>query len=308
MSEKQPNIVIPVDLTNPGQFFACCGLLELAGRLWPGAEGWFERRQFHVAIPKCGIDNGPLAQQNEDTSAPTSGVETTSNLLPTLLTETKNMRFDVGDDAESESDDEQEDSGPVQPIELRWRDDRFAILLDWWEDRSIKPWAGSMNEREILHAMLSAIDPTSHDPFNDLRLVQYQPPNRSKPGKKEPFYFDPRRGNKSHPLDSGFSTNTQKMESECCPALEALCFIGLQRARPEPTGVVNRSKYTVWPKVSPTDPGISANLMGAVTCGLVRFSGSSTYVFDNYFRSDKRTLKSFSQAVLERSLNASLKH
>jgi CRISPR-associated protein Csb3 len=40
--EPRPNITIPVDLTNPGQFFACCGLLELADRLWPGAEGWFE--------------------------------------------------------------------------------------------------------------------------------------------------------------------------------------------------------------------------------------------------------------------------
>jgi CRISPR-associated protein Csb3 len=40
--EKNANIQIPVDLTNPGQFFACCGLLELADRLWPGAEGWFE--------------------------------------------------------------------------------------------------------------------------------------------------------------------------------------------------------------------------------------------------------------------------
>ena len=27
------NIPIPVDLTSPGQFFACCGLLELADRL-----------------------------------------------------------------------------------------------------------------------------------------------------------------------------------------------------------------------------------------------------------------------------------
>ena len=32
---------VAVDPTNPGQFFACCGLLELADRLWPGAEGWF---------------------------------------------------------------------------------------------------------------------------------------------------------------------------------------------------------------------------------------------------------------------------
>jgi CRISPR-associated protein Csx14 len=38
MSNHTPNIRIPVDLTNPGQFFACCGLLELADRLWPGAD------------------------------------------------------------------------------------------------------------------------------------------------------------------------------------------------------------------------------------------------------------------------------
>jgi hypothetical protein len=30
-----------LDFDNPGQFFACCGLLELAGRLWPGSQGCF---------------------------------------------------------------------------------------------------------------------------------------------------------------------------------------------------------------------------------------------------------------------------
>ena len=48
MSNPKPNIKIPVDLTNPGQFFACCGLLELADRLWPGAEGWFEVDHFCI--------------------------------------------------------------------------------------------------------------------------------------------------------------------------------------------------------------------------------------------------------------------
>ena len=48
MKKIEPNIQIPVDLTNPGQFFACCGLLELADRLWPGAEGWFEKRLFCI--------------------------------------------------------------------------------------------------------------------------------------------------------------------------------------------------------------------------------------------------------------------
>lgn len=49
MSDKNANITIPVDLTNPGQFFACCGLLELADRLWPGAEGWLGRPEFFVS-------------------------------------------------------------------------------------------------------------------------------------------------------------------------------------------------------------------------------------------------------------------
>ena len=37
----QSTITVKVNATNPGQFFACCGLLELADRLWRGAEGWF---------------------------------------------------------------------------------------------------------------------------------------------------------------------------------------------------------------------------------------------------------------------------
>ena len=43
MSEPAHTIRIRVDATNPGQFFACCGLLELAARLRPGAFGCFER-------------------------------------------------------------------------------------------------------------------------------------------------------------------------------------------------------------------------------------------------------------------------
>src|SRR5260221_583769 len=51
MNNPEPSIRVIVDPTNPGQFFACCGLLELANRLWPGAEGWFEGREFSIA---CG--------------------------------------------------------------------------------------------------------------------------------------------------------------------------------------------------------------------------------------------------------------
>ncbi len=301
MNYPKPNITVNVDVTNPGQFFACCGLLELADRLWPGAEGkpsvvgWFERCQFCL---------------NTDGS---------SRTLAELLNATRQLRTwvnDVLEDPLEESDDDEEGESdkepPFQPFCLRWQDGKEAIYLDWWSDKSIKPWAGSMKDRPILRAMLAAIDPSHASPFYDLRAVF--DPTKSAPvadGKKswkkaskkrEPFYFDPRRGNKSHPLDSGFSPDVhKKVKSECCPALEALCFIGLQRARPAPTGIMNQSRYTVWPRLSADKPGIPANLVGAVTCGTVRFPGSTDYVFDNYFRTDQRKHKTFSQAMLERS-------
>ncbi len=49
---NKANITIPVDLTNPGQFFACCGLLELADRLWPAADviGGFSAPRFQRSL------------------------------------------------------------------------------------------------------------------------------------------------------------------------------------------------------------------------------------------------------------------
>src|SRR5256714_3057079 len=51
MTSIEASTHITVDPANPGQFFACCGLLELADRLWQGAEAWFEKREFCVV---CG--------------------------------------------------------------------------------------------------------------------------------------------------------------------------------------------------------------------------------------------------------------
>ena len=45
---RESSLCIHTDLTNPGHFFACCGLLELANRLWPGSTGWFEASNFRI--------------------------------------------------------------------------------------------------------------------------------------------------------------------------------------------------------------------------------------------------------------------
>lgn len=273
MKKSEPNITIPVDLTNPGQFFACCGLLELADRLWPGVEAWFDERAFVVTAGGNG------------------------RTLGELLGAARSAVFAVGDDADSEAEDGDSDRDhlPVEPIDLKLANGLPALRLDWWEDRAIKPWAGSMNDRVILRAMLDAIDITKTDPFGDLRAVMYKSPSKKKAAKKEPFYFDSRRGNGSHPLDSGFSPDKHHMQTVCCPFLEALCFIGLQRARPASTGVTNQSRYTAW-----AIP-ISANLMGAVVPGLVKLSNYRIYTFGNIFRSDQRKHKCFSRAFVERS-------
>jgi CRISPR-associated protein Csx14 len=56
MNKPEPRIRVTVDPTNPGQFFACCGLLELADRLWPGAEGWFDDEGFCIESGKSLLD------------------------------------------------------------------------------------------------------------------------------------------------------------------------------------------------------------------------------------------------------------
>ena len=298
MSNREAKITIPVDLTNPGQFFACCGLLELADRLWPGAEGWFETREFCIASVDHPITRAELLDSARTLKIWVDGV------LEDPLQET--------DDNEPDEDSEKE--SPFQPFEVRSKDRKVCIHLDWWSEKSLKPWAGSMKDRVILRAMLAAINPNSDAPFNDLRAVFDQVsttststagkrPRKVKPKKREPFYFDPRRGNKAHPLDCGFSPDTHKMEADCCPALEALCFIGLQRARPAATAVANQSRYTVWPKLSGHTLGLPANMIGAVSSGIVRFPGCTDYVFENYFRTDQRKHKTFSQATLERNNN-----
>jgi CRISPR-associated protein Csb3 len=276
MSNPEPTIRINVDVTNPGQFFACCGLLELANRLWPGAEGWFAR--YPIISEFC------LWTPKGDGS------------LKTLLEMASKCEFDVGDDDNEEADDDEEKAGPVDPIIIR---SPVEMTLDWWSDKSIKPWAGSMQERVILRAMLRAISPEATDLFNIQQVVSdamggTTPANKKgrkkKPKKREPFYFDSRRGSKAHPLDSGWSPDTHKREHKCAPAVEAFCFLGLQRCRPMPTERQNISRYTVWSEHLPV------NVIAPVISGTMRVPRSLIYEFSNFFRTDQRKHKAFGEA------------
>jgi hypothetical protein len=265
MGKIIPDITIPVDYANPGQYFACCGLLELAEKLWPGSEGWFE-----VGAATCAFH---IAARPEAT-------------LVKLLETAKGLEFTaVSGGGAKEGDD-----GRVDPIVVSAP---LRLVLDWWADKSIKTWAGRMEEDLILGAMLRAIRPSDADPFNSAAPVVLDPKGK----KREPFYFDCRRGFLGHALDSGFSADKQGMESECFPAVEALCFIGLQRARPALVEEARPLRYTVWTERLP------ANVIAPVVCGLVPVHGSVSLSFSTFPRDDEGRYKSYSRAALERNEN-----
>jgi CRISPR-associated protein Csb3 len=211
---------------NPGQFFACCGLLELAARLDTSARGRFTRNGFVVeAMPTLGDVMGAL----------------TDKLL---------IQVDVADDMSS-------------PIHIAMP---FDLRLDWWKDdatggRELKVWAGSMRSVRIAQAMLSSVrEATLHNET----LLEYGSVVYDADAKKvEPFYFDARRAPNAHSRDVGFSPNDLELTTTAFPAVEVLCLVGLQRFRPAPTDL--RRVFGYWTWTSPLSPTIAAPVMcGAV--------------------------------------------
>lgn len=274
----KPTIRVRGDPTNPGQFFACCGLLELADRFWRGAEGSFEGDGF--SIRSC-----------EDCSLS----ELLHNLKTSRLADHANGV--TAEDAQG-ADDEDEAAG-VQPLEVLFPDSfnsSHPLRLDWWTDRSLKPWAGSMNARVIYLAMRNAIDPSCLDPLNDTRVVFDPPDDKDKAKakrakKREPFYFDARRGASARSRDIGFAPDALKMTSIACPAVECLCLIGLQRFRPMPTNTARLFDYHTW------SVPLEVHVASAAVCGLLPRVDGRGFRFENAFRTDQRKHKTFTPAT-----------
>lgn len=202
---------IHVDVTNPGQFFACCGLFELTSRLDASTVAHFESGTFAVV-----------------------GEPTLADVLGRCMA-TGLEQLDPEDDTAS-------------PIRIGAP---FALSLDWWKDtesggRELKVWAGSMQSVRIARAMLAALGQTSFftSGILDIGQVVYDPDEPAK--KVEPFYFDARRASNAHSRDVGFSPNDLELTTIAFPAVEVLCLVGLQRFRPSPTAQRRVFLYRTW--------------------------------------------------------------
>lgn len=143
------SIQVRVDPANPGQFFACCGLLELAERLWGGAEGWFNDGAFYLSQ-----------------SGTNSSTQISLNSFLSSIAKVNVLQIDPNNDYSS-------------PIEISFP---FKMRLDWWSDvraggGKLKVWAGSMRSVRIARAMQNVLKRPEfqNEALLDYGMVVYDP-------------------------------------------------------------------------------------------------------------------------------------
>jgi len=234
MTHLEPSFSVNVDVTNPGQFFACCGLLELASRFWPSAEveAWFGNSAFHLTAP----DSGEI-------------------VLKSLLGQLQ------GSDIATDNSRGEHATHPVRLSD-------FGITLDWWttergEKTLLKLWAGQQTPERIITDLRSALAQLT-TVVNAADLFDAGMPLTGR------FGVDPRAA--WNALDVGFSPNEQGMEVLTFPAVELLASVGLQRFRPVQDGNYGFS-YATWtiPLRVPVARAASANLIPAGNTQTFRF-------------------------------------
>ena len=198
---------IPLDPLNPGQFFACCGLFELAtnngeARAYFEADEATPRRAHFIVHESANIRD--VLQAVRDAN-------------PTPLA-------DRGEDS-------------TRPILLTINGKE--VVLDWWLDffgegtTSLKCWAGQVTTRKLFDDLPPLIDPDCEP----CRLMTAAAMTKSKLG------IDPRSA--WNALDFGFSPDAHNKDAATYPAVEVLGAIGLQGFRPYPDRRDNIA-YHLW--------------------------------------------------------------
>ncbi len=287
MNHPAADLTLQVDVTNPGQFFACCGLLELAHRLWPGAEGWFDcpsdsfslhapvppnqdvPRQFIEAIAKCEIV----------TAMPALDVQRRDELR---LMSKKQRQLENLEEEKKRLDALRRES----PVLLG---SPFRLEIDWFadseaSDTTFKTWAGQQSAIDIAQAMKAAI--AASEPASQSAATWF---SWSSANVGVPFNFDAVLGGQGSDRDVGFSRDPLQISTASRPLIELLAFVGLQRFRPRRAEQRNRFIYVAW--TQPFEPMIAS----AVACGCVGTGKVNAFEFSLLYRT--KYLKSFLPAT-----------
>jgi CRISPR-associated protein Csb3 len=281
------SIQVNVDPTNPGEFFACCGLLELADRLHPGAEGFFRGDTFQLETQASMSSLMDQLVNCELTNTMTSCQWTR---LQGLTRMKKNERGKTpGLEEEKKELEKLRRESPIvlgAPLGLR---------IDWFTDDQaggsrFKTWAGQQSVFDITTKMKDALTNSvwrTTDPQEWL--------NCSICDCGLPFNFDSNLGGQGSALDVGFSfdplaaSDATRIAPTARPLLELLGFIALQRFRPQQIQNENRYAYSLW-----TVPFLPETACAAA-CGVLPTPNNRSFEFRLLYRT--QYLKSFLPAI-----------
>lgn len=219
-----------LDVTNPGQFLACCGLLELSDRIWGDAEGWFEEGTFTVAAGG-----------------------TVSEVVRALLAGTADPIVSLSNG--------QPVPALIAPLRLSLPEARRGnFTLDAWTAiRAAKGqvgafpqppwnfWSGQQTSLRIWNKLHEAA--SSLDTFDEGLLLR-----RMNIGGR--FGFDP--GPAWNALDVGFSPDAQGLRVAASPVVELLAAVGVQRFRPRVSRDHETIFYSTWGQPLPTSVAAAA--------------------------------------------------
>ena len=223
---------IPVDLTNPGQVFACLGLMELADTLLGDAAGAFEWGGAHVAFRLSAAgDEAPVGRALAFLEEVLEKEEGVVVRMPAGYADAKNWRKERGTLRADPPDAPFpfRRSKPVAlPVALQDRAGN-RVDVDYWGDSTsrdnVRLWPGSSGYPgaailiNALNSVRGRMCQHSDDPFG---LSEKQ---------SSGLGFDWRRD--YMPVDVGFSPNEHKsMVMAGFPLVEVLAAIGVTNARP----------------------------------------------------------------------------
>ena len=219
---------IPVNLTNPGQVFACLGFLEAAEVLLGEARSGFDwRNPADVRFRLAGRGgDAPVLRVLRflDEAAVTSFAPANS---ANSMEETWGIETQTDDSGAFPYPDP--DKPPTLPARLS-DNAGHSVAIEYWGDSTrrdnVKFWGGMKGKpgAKLAQEALDLVDgraaDQAHDPFS-LSAEQ-----------SSSFRFDWRRD--YVPIDAGFSPNKHKsaMKMQGYPIVELLAAIGLTNARP----------------------------------------------------------------------------
>jgi CRISPR-associated protein Csx14 len=236
---------IPVDLLNPGQVFACMGLLEAADVLLGHAEGgfdWSGESEARFAVRAAGAKSPVHAVLEFLMGAQLERLAPQGYADPPAKSHGKKkegMRSANNEAAEPTGD------GPVCSVStfpapradrlalpLRFkRDGQYLDVTHWCDGSSRKPFklfAGQQRSAAIAGQMLAAVSQLWNRRPDELMS---DPLGLTVPLGGSTFKFDARKSWTA--IDAGYSPDEQTHGVEGSPVVEILAAIGLEHARPD---------------------------------------------------------------------------